>query len=98
MSLQLETNNTSIQFTDVSLLKSGSLYKIRINNILIEDGNLFRYVNTKIFTRENNTNGYVGKFYHFILHSFSNEYISDNLISMYSFEEALLPSISTPVT
>jgi len=87
MSLQLDTNKTPIQFTDLSLLNSGSLYKIRINNILIENGNLFRYVNTKIFTRENNTNGYIGKFYHFILHSFSNEYISDNLISMYSFEE-----------
>ena len=87
MSLQLETNKTPIQFTDLSLLNPGSLYKIRMNSILIEGGNLFRYVNTKIFTRENNTNGYVGKFYHFILHSFSNEYISDNLISMYSFEE-----------
>ena len=87
MSVQLETNKTPIEFTDLSLLNSGALYKIRMNSILIEDGNLFRYVNTQIFTRENNTNGYIGKFYHFILHSFSNEYISDNLISMYSFEE-----------
>jgi len=87
MSLQLETNKTPIQFTDLSLLNSGSLYKIRMNSILIESGNLFRYINTKIFTRENNTNGYVGKFYHFILHNHSDEYISDNLISMYSFEE-----------
>lgn len=87
MSLQLETNKTPIEFTDLSLLNSGSLYKIRMNSILIECGNLFKYINIKEFTKENNTNGYVGKFYHFILHNFSDEYISDNLISMYSFEE-----------
>jgi plasmid replication initiation protein len=51
MSLQLETNKTQIQFTDLSLLNSGSLYKIRMNNILIENGNLFRYINTKILTK-----------------------------------------------
>jgi hypothetical protein len=85
--MSLSTNSTNITLiTDASLLEKDSLYKIRMNNRLLKDGNIFRYIGKKTIKNNNMS----GIFYYFKLNDKTDEYFGEILISLYTFEKVNL--------
>ena len=58
MSLSTNTTNTTNinTITDPELLEENYAYKIRMDNILLKNGNLFRYVGKKVLSNKSINN------------------------------------------
>ena len=82
----------SLEFiTDTDLLEENSIYKIRMDNILLKNGNFFRYMGKKVLSNKsiNNIHGLNGIFYHFIWNDNVDEYFGETWISLYTFEKVI---------
>lgn len=93
--MSLLTNSTNSEntklITDTELLEENCAYKIRMDNILLKNGNLFRYVGKKVLSNKsiNNIHGLNGMFFHFILNDDVDEYFGEIWISLYTFEKVI---------
>ena len=93
MSLLTNSTNSEITklITDTELLEENCSYKIRMDNILLKNGNLFRYVGKKVLSNKsiNNIHGLNGMFFHFIWNGDVDEYFGETWISLYTFEKVI---------